>query len=960
MKQTGKNIVAHFAPLTRELNCSPLRLLGTYTLLFALFFVAVLSPFLVYGRTFLMTIDGYTQHVPSLTFFRQWLKTILQNFNQGKIEVPFWSMWVGFGENTITTAIWFRFLYILSLLFSIETMESFFVLRLILRLYSAGLAYIAFAKTRVKNYWDILLGCMIYLFSGFVLYYGPRYSFFVTGMIDLPLLLLGVDRIFEKKWSWLFILVVFMEGFCGFYILFMVTIASVVYALFRYFELSPERRMDCGGFGRILLRHICQYALGLGLAALGLLPMILKFFESSRAGADSGLNLWHWNVDIYLSYIRGLVDSHNIAYEGYIAFPSIALIGTFYLLYTRKKRNRLVSLQIVLYHIACLVPALTMLFSAMAGRRMRWNYILVFWTSIGVASAMAGLRKDDGRAFRVCAVSMGVYALAYLCASAWIGESVSLSLIVALLGLGVFYVAILTPWSHGRRSLATALLFAWLLVELTTKSYEMYSPQYDNTIAEYAESGKIAACYRDNAATAFEMLSDDTVYRTDVIAETRSKRTFQADYGQRSRVNGVSSYYSMLYGHISDYSLSLGNAHQSSNHAVMDLDQRTVMNALAGVKYAAALKDALKRVPFGYELIKDRGKLLSDGTKTREYLFKNSYSLPVSYAYEKRVRIETYDALPANRREQAMLQGVVLEQDVDLPEASLEFDDRALLDCEAILAVIREKAEKDEDLEITGNVLSIKRDNYVIDLPVDQTEGEIYLSFRNVLYKPFNYFHEKAERLAEEGASRLKVSNMERKARQWRPSSESMISVSCGDLSDQGVLLGPDHFGYLGARDMLINLGYGELSKTLKIKFSSSGKYTFDSIDLIIQPMDNYANKISALQANQADSVEIDGNRVTVQYNLNRDAFACLAIPYSQDWSATVDGDKAELLRANGMYMGVKLKKGKHTIVITCRMRGFWLGCFVSLGTLILLICIAILRKRERPTRLPDDCVRRH
>lgn len=926
-----------------------LRLLGAYTLLFALFFAAVFSPFLVYGRTFLMTIDGYTQHVPSLTFFRHWVKTIVENLSQGKLEIPFWSMRVGFGENTMTTAIWFRFLYILSLLFRLETMEGFFVLRLILRLYCAGLAYLAFASTRVRAHKDLLLGCMIYLFSGFVMYYGPRYSFFITGMIELPLLLLGVDRIFEKKWSWLFIFVVFMEGFCGFYILFMITIPAVVYALFHFFELSPENRRRCGGFGRILGRHIVQYALGMGLAAVGLLPMILKFFESSRSGLDSGLSYLHWNGDIYLEYIRGLVDSSKVAYEGYIAFPGIALIGTFYLWHANKRKTRLVGWQIALYHLACLIPALTMLFSAMAGRRMRWSYILTLWTSIGVGMSMAGLRRDGGRDFKFCTIAMGVYAALYLGASAWMGEAIAPSMLLALLGVGVIYAVVVSPWGHRRRGLAMVLLFAWLLVEITTKSYEMNSPQYGDVISEYAESGKIATAYYDNAATALEMVSDDSLFRTDVIAETRIKRTLQADYGQRNHINGVSSYYSMLYSCISDYSLGLGNAHQTSNHALFDLDQRTALDALAGVKYAAVLKDGLNRVPYGYEQIEDRGKRLSDGTGTREYLFQDRYALPISYAYERYITEAAYDALPANRKEQAMLQGVVLGKNVGLPEAELTFDDRILLDGDTILSAIREKAEKDEDLELTDGILSIKKNNYSLVLPVEAVEGEIYLNFTNLHFQPHNFSYEKAEEKAREGASRLEVMALKRKARSWTPPSSSTITATSDKLSDQGIALGPDHFGYLGRRDMLLNLGYGKTGDKLKITFHNAGDYTFDSIELIQQPMDAYADKIAPLQANQAESVEIDGNRVIVEYNLDREVFACLAVPYSPDWSATVDGERAELLRANGMYMGVKLAEGRHTIVFTCRMRGFWPGCAISLATFVLLACIAVLRRRRRP-----------
>ena len=932
----------------RKVNASFTRLLGMYTLLFAVFFAVVFSPFWLYERAFVMELDGNAQHLSSLTYFAYWLKSIVKNLLQGRLEIPFWSMWIGFGENTLSNGICFRFLYLLSMLFSMKTLDVFMLLQMILRLYCAGLAFLAFGRTRVKDDMDLLLGCMIYLFSAFTMFYGPRYSFFLSMMIELPLLLLGVDRIFEKKWSWLFIFVVFAEAFCGFYLLFMITIPAVVYAVFHYLELSPEKRMRCGGFWRILGRHALQFALGLCLAAPGFVPILLKYFESSRATADSGLSLLHWDVHIYMDYIRGIVDSHQIAYEGFIALPAIALIGMFHTLFSGRKRQLVLRGQLALYHLVFLVPLLTMIFSAMAGRRLRWCYIMSFWVALSTACVMPQLRQDNGFSFRRCAVAMGAYTLIYLVASAWMGDEVSLSMILALLGFGVFYAAVISPWGRSRRGLATALLFLWLLVELTAKSYEMHSPQYDDTIAEYEDAHRVAAFAEDNAASALGMATDDGLFRTDVITVTRAMRGKQANYGQRNLVNGVSSYYSLLYDSIASTSLGLGNAHQPSNHAVRDLDQRTVLNALAGVKYAAALENGLWRIPYGYDLVDSREKHLSDGSVTTEYLYRNRYPLSLSYAYEARISPETYESLPPNRREQAMLQGVVLEKDTGLPEAVLSFDDETILDNDAIVAALKKKAAEDENLVYEDGVIDVKKNNYTFDMPIEPVEGELYLQFTGLECRSVNYNDERAEDLAQSGATRLEVMASQRRSRQWIPSINTLITATSGQLSDEGKPYGPDHYLYLGKRDMLLNLGYGKSGKKLRIKFSTAGKYSFDSVALICQPMDALPEKIAPLQARQALSTQIDGNRVTVEYDLDRNTFACLAIPYSLDWSATVDGEKAELLRANGMYMGVMLGKGRHTVVFNCVMRGFWPSVVLSLFTLVALAVVALIRRRRR------------
>lgn len=931
------------------------RLLCEYTLAFAVFFAVVFSPFWLYGKSFLWKADGMTQYYSELIFTRNWVKSILASLRAGHLEIPLWSPWIGLGQGTLSTVIHYRPLNFLYCLFPYDALEQYLTFRMVAGMYLSGLSFIAYARTRTRNRAFILLGCMIYLFSGFIPFYATRHWVFLELTMAMPLMLLGVDQVFDGKWSWLFVLVVFVVAMCYFYTLYMVTIPAVIYAIFHYFELSREERRARGGLGRIFLRHVIQGLTGIALAAVNMVPCVFAILESSRTTAQKGVNLLFWKPTAYLDYILGIVDADAIIDNGYIALPSAALVGILTLIYTRRKRDRLLLGQIILYTLAFMIPALTMVFSAFAGKTLRWSYAFTFWTALCTACLLPALRRSGPSCFRFCVGCFGVYTVIYLCVSVWTGNNPSIGLVTALLGLAMLYVAQISRWGRQRKRLATVLLFVVLLVELTAKSYERFSPQYGSRITAYANGGTVMARARDNAADILGKVSDDAdVYRVDVALDRKTDRIYLSNYGTRDRVNGVSSYYNLNSERSSRWSTGLGNSHMEFRFMINDLAQRTVLDALAGVKYVAVLKEGLNRVPYGYAQIATRKKTLSDGTTTSEYLFENQYPLPLAYVYERRISPEVYDALPPNRKEQAMLQGVVLESESPLREAELRFDDQVMMDSAAIQSALAEIAEKDDNLTVADGLLSVKKDGYSVLIPIEPAEGEIYLQFRGLHYRSINYYQSEAATREESGQPRIEVMESKRNARLWRPISSTTISAACGALNDETDLLGEDQQYYYGARDVLLNLGYGEVSGNLKLTFAAAGEYSFDSISLICQPMDTYGEKLAPLKAHGATSTRIDGNRVEVGFDLDSNGMACLAIPYSGGWTARVDGTPAEIVPANGLYMGVMLSKGTHTVVFSYMPKGLRLGIGMSLGTLVALVVGSVIFAARRRRRKPE------
>lgn len=62
-----------------------------------------------------------------------------------------------------------------------------------------------------------------------------------------------------------------------------------------------------------------------------------------------------------------------------------------------------------------------------------------------------------------------------------------------------------------------------------------------------------------------------------------------------------------------------------------------------------------------------------------------------------------------------------------------------------------------------------------------------------------------------------------------------------------------------------------------------------------------------------------------------------LSVPYSSGWKAWVDGEEADLMKSDILYMALPLSAGKHTIILKYSTPCLSIGCIVSALTLLSL-----------------------
>jgi hypothetical protein len=88
----------------------------------------------------------------------------------------------------------------------------------------------------------------------------------------------------------------------------------------------------------------------------------------------------------------------------------------------------------------------------------------------------------------------------------------------------------------------------------------------------------------------------------------------------------------------------------------------------------------------------------------------------------------------------------------------------------------------------------------------------------------------------------------------------------------------------------------------------------------------------------ETEVVEYDSQHARIQTDFPEDGYVVFSIPYDNGWHATVDGEGAEILPANGLLQAVPVEEGVHEVEIEFRPAEYVWGQRISLVTLVSLL----------------------
>lgn len=660
-----------------------------YTLLFLLVWGIITAPFVLRGNSLIGEADSYNQSYPTFVYVGEAIRSIFHG------EFQLFDFHIGLGDDVITALNWHGLddvFQCTSALFNKQNAEAGYTLVMVLKFYSAGMAFLVFADDYVREGVYKVAGALLYVFSVFVLFYGLNFWGFLVPMMTLPLILHGIHHIYEEngRIDWGYIIVIFIQTLTGFYGLYMEAFIAAVYLIATSASDLCGHRLRLGGVFRRALSALGQAIVGCMLAAFFLVPVIVGYLNSTRSGDRQAISsvkeLFLFDADTYVRGITNLLIPE--AYQSTVTLSAVTVLGLLLLVSQKQVHKEVKSATVVLVAVFW-IPFFGRLMNGFSYWTDRWYYAVILFLSLSAIVCME----------QVAHVNHGVllaYGLLSAVSIIWNTLQSNLSAGVLLRNAVVMISVIILPfiWNSTKNRKHLLLIFTIGVVTMnglfvfgpTTLGGSGYSAGFKEKEETYTEISESVVGVKD-------IVSDETEFeRWDVYGAALNSSLVMG-------FNGTTEYFSMMNAHVYEFyeELCISPAIRST-WCIEGLDGRQELESLLAVSAYV------------------------DG----DLLLKNEYQLPVAFCINRTMHRAEFSSLSPLQKESVLVNAVVLEEDTysKAEKAMLMTDTRDVSELEN---------SKDEQIAISTECLSGETVRVYLGSTLRQN-GEYYVNIENFYF----------------------------------------------------------------------------------------------------------------------------------------------------------------------------------------------------------------------------------
>lgn len=162
---------------------------------------------------------------------------------------------------------------------------------------------------------------------------------------------------------------------------------------------------------------------------------------------------------------------------------------------------------------------------------------------------------------------------------------------------------------------------------------------------------------------------------------------------------------------------------------------------------------------------------------------------------------------------------------------------------------------------------------------------------------------------------------------------------------------------YIYVNDSLVISDSISLDQTVGVGYCQAG----DVVTIKFKCKDGESGRLSATGAVIQDEVfwegyqrladevweltEFTDTKVTGTVTAKKAGLLYTSVPYDSNWSATVDGEPAEIILIGDCMIAVSIPEGTHTVVLTYENKAFQIGMVISLVCLAIFLLLIVLQK---------------
>lgn len=915
----------------------------------ACLFVAVLAAYvgvnavlLAAGRAPIWNSDPRQLY---LNFFIYEGETIRQAFaglisGQG-FFLPLYNFDMGYGAD-VPTAVYGDNsdpLTLLSALVAPEAAEGLYSFLSFLRIELAAFAFFYYCRRKGNDGAASAVGALVYAFCGYALFYSTlRHPQFANTLIYLPFILAGADKVFERGRAHLFIVAVALQFITSLYFCFMTCFVLLGYCIVKYAFAVQDKSVR--GFLTLAGRLAGFLAIGLCIGAVFTVPPILSIVSGDRAGIERSAQLFEpfGKYALYPSELLAAGGSESMAYVGPVGLVSLVMfiVGRKHF-DQRVWRAGVVALVVML--VVWVTPGLSRVLNGFSYATDRWMFAFGFCAAYVVCLTVPRLASFGRAEWRRAAAAVAVISVFVFAV-----ETVNKHMLVAGIAIALFVVCfgvVLWASTRGRRQrpvrFRALTLMVCIIVGCVVAGLTYFVPLGTWKVESYT---KIGSAYDEYATNNPFYVARDAVAADPDYRVSRPEKYSMWNAPVNLHIKGIDFMSSIYNQNVDDLRKELGFSERQSNYHFVGSDLHSAIDTLTGAKYYVCREDELWKVPWGYE-----GPVATQG---RYQLFVSSNALPVAFSTRKVVDAGEYSQLPMERKQQALLQGIVLDGAADLDGLKAEGAGDLTFDSYAPATTVAATG----DITYGDGAIEVADGTNEVTYSFEPASGcELYLVIDNLRYTPLDH-GEYAELLDAQGTSGLKKIL---KVASFNPPGNFSFKVSAGGRSESYSCPTDEHPEFCGKKDWVVNLGYfgaDELVSELKLKIITEGHYAYDDIRIVCQPVEGMAREAAELNDGNLTDLRQEGNTMSARVACDgaSSELAFFSVPYSEGWSATVDGQPAEVLRADTAFMAVQVTgEGSHEVVLTYETPGLRTGAIVSaVGILAYAAYVLVSRLRRK------------
>ena len=639
------------------------------------------------------------------------------------------------------------------------------------------------------------------------------------------------------------------------------------------------------------------YTLGIAMAAVILLPSVIGFLGNGRYGNGvDWKSLIVYPGKYYLLFIENFIGYGNMGSNTNAGYLPIVGIVVLFTLFSQRMKHKKYRVAFIASIIALILPIFGYAFNGFSYANNRWAFALSFIVALLTAEMYPRLFVMSKRQQIGIGAGIIIYTVFCIIVNASGEEILKNKGIMAACGLiAVFYILLLIFQRLGydtQKRIVRVSMAILLLISVGVHGYYRFDPKGYAYTQEFMDQGQAYRTLKEDNIRMLSKVNDPSVYR--VHAEGYRYK----NYGLINHLNTISGYYSITAKCVTDTIKGYDTLGMQYADKYKGVDQRLGLLSLAGVKYitvahnSQVAKDVSSKgdVPYGVEKQSKKGNIT---------LYKNKYALPFAYAYDSYMTEQQYEQLNGIGKEQAMLAQIILNQHPADKE------------------IQHNEQRNDPDIQTISlpetRISSPKGKKYAdITVPVEK-DKETYLYFKNLVY------HGKKN-----GDDNFILTG--------RKGTKGIL-VTQNDVQQKIHIQSTFNPYYFGRKDYIVKINHqtSKAKEKVRLNFLSPGEYEFDDISLITVPKKDVLARLKERKENSMKQIQYEGNHFRGVYHAKKDQILCVTIPYSKGWKATVNGNRTKIYKANGMFMGIIMKKGTQSVKLDYETPGLKIGAWISL-----------------------------